>query len=77
MKRILFYAVAASFLLQSGFVDASQPPSQTPVVDREIAEKNCRMEGQGEGLAGEALESFVKECVKDLLEVQIENKVKL
>lgn len=79
MKRILFAVVAAGFLLQSGFVDALEPPppAQPTVVERKVAEKNCRTEGEGEGLADKALEEFVEKCVQDVLTVHMENKVKL
>lgn len=79
MKRILLYGVAISFLLQSGFVDAEQPPApdQPAVQNQTRMEQNCRAEGEGEGLSGPALDEFVADCIRELQNLKYPNKVRL
>lgn len=42
------------------------PFSTGNAADLDTIKADCYMEGEGEGLQGNALESFVKDCIKEL-----------
>ena len=60
MKRLLF-----SLLLIASF---GSPMTATAQVDPAAVADDCRAEGEGEGLTGDDLEQFVKQCILTLLE---------
>jgi len=63
-----FWLLACLLLIApaTGFAEPATPDETQILTD-------CRLEGEAGGLAGADLEQFVKECVADLLSVQLSN----
>ena len=60
MKRLLLPLLLIAFF--------AFPMAATAQVDPAAVADDCRAEGEGEGLTGDDLEQFVKQCILTLLE---------
>jgi hypothetical protein len=63
-------------LLGDAALAAEQNGTLAAAVERDNALDDCRKEGKAEGLQGEALEHFVKDCVESVLGVEFDNRAK-
>ena len=49
--------------------------AETPI-DQQLLD-DCRLEGRAAGMDGDALETYIKECVEDFAETEIKTNIEL
>ena len=50
--------------------NANETKDIVAAMEQRNVKRDCQMEGEGEGLQNEALDRFVKGCVRDLMELE-------
>ena len=68
--RYFLYGLAIASLA------ASAPLLAKDSADRQLVE-DCRLEGKAAGMTGSALDTYVKECIEDFAETEINTNIEL